>query len=157
VKFKYNPNDDMSLQELKLALGTQLLNNRLAFDVAGSIQNANQTQVQGGYNQYVDVNVEYKVTEDGKVRLRAFNRGNENSTWTQGANHTQGAGVFYREDFETFRELMDRYRANWNKPANDQEKQEQQRQNPAPAPEPPKQDTAVPPPTIEMKSDTLSN
>ncbi len=128
VKFKYRPNDDMSLQELRLALGTQLLNNRLTFDVAGSLQNANQTQVQGGYNQYVDVNVEYKVTKDGQVRLRAFNRGNEQSAITQGANHTQGAGVFYREDFETFKELMDRYRANWNKPANNEEKKKQEEQ-----------------------------
>jgi hypothetical protein len=112
VKFKYRPNDDMSLQELKLALGTQLLNNRLTIDVAGSLTNANQTQTQGGYNQYVDANVEYKVTEDGKVRLRAFNRGNENSGLTQSANYTQGAGVFYREDFETFHELFQRYRNN---------------------------------------------
>lgn len=115
VKFKYRPNDDMSLQELKLALGTQLLNNRLTFDVAGSLTNANQTQTQGGYNQYVDVNVEYKVTEDGKVRLRAFNRGNESSGITQGANHTQGAGVFYREEFETFGELFGRYKTNMKK------------------------------------------
>ena len=135
VKFKYQPNADMSLQELKLALGTQLLNNRLTFDVAGSIQNANQTQVQGGYNQYVDVNVEYKVTEDGKVRLRAFNRGNEQSAITQGANHTQGAGVFYREDFETFRELFQRYKDNWNKPANEEEKKKRD-QNQPPDPQP---------------------
>lgn len=127
VKFKYRPNDDMSLQELKLALGTQLLDNRLTFDVAGSLTNANQTQTQGGYNQYVDVNVEYKVTEDGKVRLRAFNRGNESSGLTQGANHTQGAGVFYREDFETFGELFDRYRANMKKSKEAQDEKERQR------------------------------
>lgn len=145
VKFKYRPNDDMSLQELKLALGTQLMNNRLTFDVAGSLTNASQTQVQGGYNQYVDVNVEYKMTEDGKVRLRAFNRGNEQSAITQGANHTQGAGVFYREDFETFGELFRRYKENWNKPANSKEKKEQEKQVPVPVP-----DTQPP-------ADTLNN
>jgi hypothetical protein len=131
VKFDYRPNDDMSLQEVKLALGTQLMNNRLTFDVAGSIQNANQTQTQGGYNQYVDVNVEYKVTEDGKVRLRAFNRGNEQSALMQGATHTQGAGVFYREDFDSFKELFKRYKDAWNAPANSKEKNEQ-KQNPSP-------------------------
>lgn len=149
VKFKYRPNDDMSLQELKLALGTQLLNNRLTFDVAGSLTNANQTQVQGGYNQYVDVNVEYKVTEDGKVRLRAFNRGNEQSALTQGANHTQGAGVFYREDFETFGDLIQRYKANWNKPANSKEKKaiEQQQQ----------QQRVAPPSNTPAPADSLNN
>lgn len=111
VKLKYRPNEDMSLQELKLYLGTQVWNNRITIDAAGSIVNASQTQAQGGYNQYVDVNVEYKVTENGKVRLRAFNRGNENSALGQGAQHTQGAGIFYREEFESFGELLQQIKA----------------------------------------------
>lgn len=156
VKFKYSPNDDMSLQELRLALGTQLLNNRLTIDAAGSVQNANQTQAQGGYNQYVDVNVEYKVTENGQVRVRAFNRGNENSSWTQGANHTQGAGIFYREDFETFRELIDRYRKAWKEPANSQEKQKQDDQNKQQNPAQPTPPDSIPPVT-QMNGDTLKN
>lgn len=117
VKFKYRPNDDMSLQELKLALGTQLLNNRLTFDVAGNVTNASQTQTQGGYSVWGDVNVEYKVTEDGKVRLRAFNRGTDNTTDLQeGTQYSQGAGIFYREDFETFGELFRRWRDNITAP-----------------------------------------
>jgi hypothetical protein len=116
VKLNYRPNEDMSLQELKLYLGTQVWNNRLTFDVAGSVVNASQTQAQGGYNQYVDVNVEYKITEDGKVRARAFNRGNENSAITNGAQHTQGASLMYREDFETFRELMQLIKARVTEP-----------------------------------------
>jgi hypothetical protein len=76
----------------------------------------------------VDVNVEYKITEDGKVRVRAFNRGNENSVITNGAQHTQGASLFYREDFETFRELMQLIKArvtepNPNRKTNPAEKQ----------------------------------
>lgn len=117
LKFKYRPNEDMSLQELKLALGTQLMNNRLTFDVAGSVTNASQTQAQNGYNIWGDVNVEYKVTEDGKVRLRAFNRGAEsNQLENEGTQYTQGAGIFYREDFETFGELFHRWRTNITAP-----------------------------------------
>lgn len=132
VKLNYRPNEDLSLQELKVYLGTQVWNNRLTFDVAGSVVNASQTQVQGGYNQYVDVNVEYKITEDGKVRVKAFNRGNENSVITNGAQHTQGASIFYREDFETFRELMHLIKARVTEP------------NPNRKPNPAEKQTVVP-------------
>lgn len=146
VKLKYRPNEDMSLQELKLYLGTQVWNNRITIDAAGSIVNASQTQVQGGYNQYVDVNVEYKVTEDGKVRLRAFNRGNENSTLNQGAQHTQGAGVFYREEFESFGELMKRYKDYMtSENPNRAKKEEEPKKNETPAPVP------APPPADSLK------
>jgi hypothetical protein len=147
-KFKYTPNSDMSLQELKLALGTQLLNNRLTFDVAGSVTNANQTQTQSNYNLVGDVNVEYKVTEDGKVRLRAFNRGADNATDVQeGTQYTQGAGIFYREDFETFGELMRRYRDKITAPNPNRTKRPVE--NPV---EPPKNDSLNPPP----KNDSLN-
>lgn len=138
VKFKYRPNEDMSLQELKLALGTQLLNDRLTFDVAGSVTNATQTQTQTTYNVGTDVNVEYKLTEDGKVRIRAFNRGAENNTGIEsdGTQYERGAGIFYREDFETFGELLKRYkekitapnpnRKERPKPAEEQQQQQNQ-------------------------------
>jgi len=142
LKFKYRPNEDMSLQELKVALSTQILNNRVTFDVAGSIVNANQTQTQGGYNQYVDANVEYKVTEDGKVRLRAFNRGNESNGINQGAQHTQGAGVFYREEFESFSELMQRYKENLKSDNPNRKKTEE----PVVIPPAPVKDSLVAPP-----------
>ena len=70
---------------------------------AGAATNAN--------GQWVgDVNVEYKVTPDGKVRLRAFNRSNDNSLLIENSPYTQGVGVFYREDFETGAELLARYK-----------------------------------------------
>lgn len=110
VKFVYRPNQDMSLQELQLALNRQMLNNRLSIDVAGSVQNASQTDAQSNYNIVGNMSVEYKITEDGKVRVRAFSRGADNTDVTEGSQTSQGAGIFYREDFETFGELMRRYR-----------------------------------------------
>jgi hypothetical protein len=108
----YRPNDDLSTPDLKVFLSTQLLNNRITID--GNLGKVNATQAvnsTNGNGQWVgDVNVEYKVTDDGKVRLRAFNRSNDNAVLTNSALYTQGAGILYKEEFETWRRLGDKYR-----------------------------------------------
>jgi hypothetical protein len=109
---KYRPNDDLTTQELKVYLQTQLLNDRMTIDVAGGKVNANQATTTIGTNgQWVgDLNVEYKLTDDGKVRLRAFNRSNDNTISVANSAYTQGVGVFYREEFETGAQLRKRYK-----------------------------------------------
>ncbi|GAB4136397.1 MAG: translocation/assembly module TamB domain-containing protein [Bacteroidia bacterium] len=110
VGVKYRPNDGISSQELKLYLGTQLLNNKVTIDGNIGMQNANTAQATTT-NQFIgDVNVEYKVTDDGKVRLRAFNRSNDNTMLNATAPYTQGVGVFYREEFNSVGELLKRYK-----------------------------------------------
>ena len=49
-----------------------------------------------------DVNVEVNITEDGRVRAKAFNRSNEYDPISDQTNTTQGIGVFYREEFDTW-------------------------------------------------------
>lgn len=109
VQVKYRPNDDVSPGELKLYMQTAILNNRVTID--GNFGRQEQTQSSVTNVQWVgDLNVEYKVTDDGKVRLRAFNRSNDNTLLNASAPFTQGVGVFYREDFNSFSELMQRYK-----------------------------------------------
>lgn len=107
----YRPNDDLSTPDLKVFLSTQLLNNRITID--GNLGKVNATQATSttGNGQWVgDVNVEYKITDDGKVRLRAFNRSNDNAVLTNSAQYTQGAGILYKEDFESWRQLGNKYK-----------------------------------------------
>jgi hypothetical protein len=50
--------------------------------------------------------------------LKAFNRSNDiTQITTAGGPYTQGVGVFYREEFETFNQLLRRYFSKNNKPA----------------------------------------
>ncbi|MGL5892214.1 MAG: translocation/assembly module TamB domain-containing protein, partial [Bacteroidia bacterium] len=111
LQFKYRPNDDVSPGELKLYMQTAVLNNRVTID--GNFGRQEQTQLSSTNTvQWVgDLNVEYKVTDDGRVRLRAFNRSNDNTLINATAPFTQGVGVFYREDFNSFHDLMVRYKA----------------------------------------------
>jgi hypothetical protein len=77
IGVNYRPGDQMTAQELELALSTQLFNDRVVIDGAfGMSTSANTTQNQNA-NQWIgDVNVEVKITEDGRFRVKAFNRTN---------------------------------------------------------------------------------
>lgn len=105
VGVKYRPNDELSKEELRVYMGTQVFNDRLTID--GNFAVINQSTTTN--NVVGDVNVEYKLTDDGRVRLKAFNRANDNTLTNGNAPYTQGVGVFYREDFNTIAELYTRY------------------------------------------------
>lgn len=63
----------------------------------------------GGINESAvvgDVEVQYRVNQDGTMNLRLFNRENDINYIGQGIGYTQGMGVTYEVDFDTFRELV---------------------------------------------------
>lgn len=65
----------------------------------------------GGVSQTAVVgNVEilYRVNEDGTVNLRFFNRENDISYIGEGIGYTQGLGISYEVDFDTFKELVNK-------------------------------------------------
>lgn len=104
IGINYQPGTQLTEEELEVALRTQLFNDRLSIDgnfgVRGSSRAQNTSSVVG------DINVEYKITDDGRFRIKAFNRTNEISFLEDNAPYTQGVGVFYRKEFETFGDLF---------------------------------------------------
>jgi len=110
IGFTYRPGDQVSTQELEVALSTQLLNDRVIIsgnlDVGG--QETNPSSGQEG-NPYImgDFEVEYKVTDN--VSVLAFNRSRDELI-AMTAPYKQGFGVSYREEFDDFNQLMARYR-----------------------------------------------
>ncbi|MBP8158054.1 MAG: translocation/assembly module TamB, partial [Flavobacterium sp.] len=55
-----------------------------------------------------DVEVLYRVNEDGTVNLRFFNKENDISYIGEGIGYTQGIGISYEVDFDTFKELVNK-------------------------------------------------
>jgi hypothetical protein len=51
---------------------------------------------------------QYRVNEDGTLNLRLFNRENDINYIGQGIGYTQGVGVTYEVDFDTFKELVNK-------------------------------------------------
>lgn len=97
--------DQTASNEWQATMSTQLFQQRLSID--GNVGVANNPS--SASNLVGDMSVEYKVTTDGKLRLRAFTQSNDYTNLTTIAPYTQGIGVFYREDFDTFSELMKNY------------------------------------------------
>lgn len=65
----------------------------------------------GGINESAivgDIEVQYRVNEDGTANLRLFNKENDISYVGQGIGYTQGVGITYEVDFDTFRELVNK-------------------------------------------------
>lgn len=109
IGVNYRPGSQLSNDELDIALSKQLLNNRLSVD--GNFgYNSSTNQAANSTGLIGDVSVEYKITEDGRYRVKGFNRSNDNTqTTTTGGPFTQGVGAFYREEFEDFDDVFKRY------------------------------------------------
>ena len=106
IGVNYRPGDQLSPQELELALSTQLFDNRVTIDGAVGMNSYNNTATPT--NQFIgDVLVEAKITEDGRFRVKAFNRTNSTFDFISGYSpYTQGVGVLFRKDFTRFNELF---------------------------------------------------
>jgi hypothetical protein len=106
----YRPGDEITTQQLELAFSTQLFNDRVRINTnvgIGGTQTA-ASPVSNPNNIVGDFDVDYKITESGKLHLKAFNRSNDNLL-IRTSPYTQGVGFTYREEFNSFGELMKRY------------------------------------------------
>ena len=114
VGLNYRPGTGLNSDQLDLTLNKQLFNNRLIIDGNfgvnnSAIKNTNSSNLIG------DVTIEYKLSQSGKYRVKGFNRSNDNTQiLNTGGPFTQGVGIFYREEFETFSELYRRYKKGLN-------------------------------------------
>jgi hypothetical protein len=116
VGFNYRPGDKLSNQEVELALSTQFFNDRLILDgnLGYSERENLSSEAQSTNNLIGDISVEYKITKDGKLRVRAFNNSSQFSLVETNSSYTQGLGVSYKEEFDTFNQfwgnLFNRFR-----------------------------------------------
>lgn len=104
IGINYRPGDNISAQEFELMLRTQLFDNRVTIDGnlgVTSTENSNRTS-----NIVGDVNVEVKLTEDGRFKFRAFNLSNNLDLLYKTSPYTQGVGFSYRREFNHLKDLF---------------------------------------------------
>ncbi|MEA3447956.1 MAG: translocation/assembly module TamB domain-containing protein [Bacteroidota bacterium] len=106
VGVNYSPGDQITSQELEVALSTQLLNDRVLINGnVGVGEHENTTSDIVG-----DVEVQVKVNKSGNLRVKGFTRANTQSQMQYDYGpYTQGVGLFYTESFSTFGSLLNRY------------------------------------------------
>lgn len=112
VGVNYRPGDALTSEELEIAMSTSLFNDRITID--GNVGVANTTTNntnQNTSNLVGDFAVEVKANKKGSVRLKAFNRSNNNSLINNlNSPYTQGVGVFYSIEFNNFSEVSRRFK-----------------------------------------------
>ncbi len=108
IGVNYRPGDEISKDQVEVALSTQVLDDRVTIN--GNVGYGGQT-VEQASNIVGDFNVDVKLNKSGKLRLKAFNESNDKLLY-EDAPYTQGVGIFYREEFNSFSELINNF---WNK------------------------------------------
>jgi len=110
IGVNYRPGDQISSDEVEVALSTQLLDDRVSIngnlDVGGT-QTSTTTSTNTS-NIVGDFNVDIKINKSGKLRLKAYNKANDKLMYAE-SPYTQGVGLFYREEFNTLGQLFKRY------------------------------------------------
>jgi len=107
VGVKYTPGNEITKDELEVALSTQIFNDRLLINgnvnTGGGVM-GNSSSVAG------DLSMELKINKSGNLRLKGFNKSNANDILLyQDAPYTQGIGFFYTEEFNSLHELTQKY------------------------------------------------
>jgi hypothetical protein len=111
IGINYRPGSELTTDEVEVMVSTQLFNDRVRIEGNVGV-GGNQIGNETGSNQHVlgDVTIENKLTPDGRISLKAFNRSNPIDIITKNSPYTQGVGIFYRKDFDTWREFFTRKR-----------------------------------------------
>ena len=108
IGINYRPGDEISSQEIEVALSTQLFDDRVVIDGNVGVAGNHPANTQRASNIIGDVNVEVKITPEGKFRIKAFNRSNTFDVLNTNAPYTQGVGVFYRREFDNISDIFRR-------------------------------------------------
>lgn len=99
---------DFSDTEVNVALSSYLLNNRLLFNGNfGYRDNA----MNNSNNSFVgDFDIEYLLNNSGNVRLKAYNRYNDQNYYVKSALTTQGLGIVIKRDFDNIFSFLKKFK-----------------------------------------------
>jgi hypothetical protein len=102
IGVNYRPGDQLTTDEVEVALGAHLLNDRVS--ITGNIDMGGNeivptTEESTTSNIVGDFILDIKLNKSGKLRAKAFNRENDDILF-KNSQYTQGVGIVYRKEFE---------------------------------------------------------
>ncbi|MCM1093328.1 MAG: translocation/assembly module TamB [Lachnospiraceae bacterium] len=110
---------DFSDMEVDLALSSYLLDNRLLFN--GNF--GYRDNAMNNNNSFIgDFDLEYLLNKSGNIRLKAYNRYNDQNYYLRSAQTTQGVGVVFKRDFDDIFSFWKRLRRKYKQKKASKEK-----------------------------------
>jgi hypothetical protein len=107
IGVSYRPGDEITSDEFEVALSTQMFNNWVTLNSNvgyGNYQTEDMSKIIG------DFDIEVKLNRKGTIRAKAYTHTNNDIYETSPT--TQGVGISFNEEFNTFGELLQKY---WDK------------------------------------------
>ena len=120
IQYKnYNNNDQngqLNGNDFAFGLRKGFLNNKLSINVGGNVdisQKSTSTNKTNNFNG--DFTLEYQVTNDGRLRLKAYNRATlgtqqQDAIGQTGNYNSTGIGISYREEFDDLADLVQQWK-----------------------------------------------
>lgn len=105
VRYRNRDKTSSGQDEVEVALSTKLFNDRVSIDGNVGVATTKSNNTANGNGSILDLTVEVKITDDGKLRIRGFNRSND-ANIIRPFPYTQGVGISYQTSFDTWRELF---------------------------------------------------
>ena len=99
----YQTGNQLTTDQVELALSTQLWDDRVSIN--GNVGVGGETKVANVNNSNSvvgDVEVEVKLTRKGNLKLKIYNKSNQELDYGT-SPYKQGVGIFFRKDFNKFR------------------------------------------------------
>ncbi len=112
IGFNYRPGNQITGDEIELALSTQIFNDRVSIN--GNIGNNTNPRTMNQSELVGDFEINVKLTRNGKLQLKAYNKSNNNLIY-ETAPYTQGLGFSYKENYNHFEELWRNFLALFGK------------------------------------------
>ena len=111
VNLHYKPGDNLSNEELQVALKTQLFNDRLTIEGDFGVVRPTSSDNENVSNIVGDFDAHFKLTRNGRLAAHAFRHSNLNTnyynyTFDMLAPYTIGIGITYRNSFDRFSDIF---------------------------------------------------
>jgi hypothetical protein len=107
LRYRNKGNTSSGSDEVEVGLSGRLLNDRIIID--GNVGMPTRSNNSNNTASVIDINIDFKVTKDGKFRLKAFNRSNDMNI-IRPFPYTQGVGVSYQTSFTKWGDLFQKRR-----------------------------------------------
>lgn len=113
IGFNYKPGDEISNNELQIALKTQLFNDYLTIESSVGFINKLAATNNSASSIVGEVDVYLRLTRSGNLTAHFYNHSNNNTSiynysYDRMAPYTQGLGISYSKSFDKFKDLFKR-------------------------------------------------
>lgn len=121
IQYKNYNNSDQNVQlngnDIAIGVRKGFLNNKLSINVGGNVDigQKNTTANKNTNNFNGDFTIEYQVTNDGRLRLKTYNRATlgtqqQDAIGQTGNYNSTGFGISYREEFDDLADLVKQWK-----------------------------------------------